>query len=304
MPDKIEPPFYPIIYVRGYAATMSEIEATVATPYMGFNLGSTKLRQRHDGEPVRFIFESPLIRLMKDFDYRDSYGDGDLLQSPADGGKPVPARSVWVFRYYEPVSDSLGDGKRLALPEFATELRRFVLRVRAAVCGSDTAALAAFKVNLVAHSMGGLVCRCYLQNICRHGTPDLPAKAQKALELTKRGGDPFVHKVFTYGTPHNGIDLEGLNVPDLGPLDGVHVRNFNRTYMTEFLKLSDKAKADGKVNSLDGALEPERFFSFVGTNHRDYQAFFGLSKRATGAMSDGLVMCANAYVKDGPSTLR
>lgn len=33
---------YPIIYVRGYAMTQSEIEATVATPYMGFNLGATK----------------------------------------------------------------------------------------------------------------------------------------------------------------------------------------------------------------------------------------------------------------------
>jgi hypothetical protein len=31
-------PFYPIIYVRGYAMTQSEIDATVSTPYMGFNL--------------------------------------------------------------------------------------------------------------------------------------------------------------------------------------------------------------------------------------------------------------------------
>ena len=32
----VEAPYYPIIYVRGYAATMSQIEDTVATPYMGF----------------------------------------------------------------------------------------------------------------------------------------------------------------------------------------------------------------------------------------------------------------------------
>jgi hypothetical protein len=43
----ITPPFYPIVYVRGYAATMEDIENTVATPYMGFNLGSTKIRQDH-----------------------------------------------------------------------------------------------------------------------------------------------------------------------------------------------------------------------------------------------------------------
>jgi hypothetical protein len=41
----ITKPFYPIIYVRGYAMKQSEIEDTVATPYMGFNLGSTKIRQ-------------------------------------------------------------------------------------------------------------------------------------------------------------------------------------------------------------------------------------------------------------------
>ena len=62
----IAAPYYPIIYVRGYAATMGEIENTVATPYMGFNLGSTKIRQDYDGDIVPFVFESPLIRLMKD----------------------------------------------------------------------------------------------------------------------------------------------------------------------------------------------------------------------------------------------
>ena len=67
MPVKIQPPFYPIIYVRGYAATMNEIEETVAAPYMGFNVGSTKLRLNHEAKPFKFIFESPLIRLMKDF---------------------------------------------------------------------------------------------------------------------------------------------------------------------------------------------------------------------------------------------
>lgn len=35
----ISAPFYPIIYVRGFAMTRGEIEATTATPYMGFNQG-------------------------------------------------------------------------------------------------------------------------------------------------------------------------------------------------------------------------------------------------------------------------
>ena len=36
--EKIKHPYYPIIYVRGYAMTQGEIDDTSATPYMGFNL--------------------------------------------------------------------------------------------------------------------------------------------------------------------------------------------------------------------------------------------------------------------------
>lgn len=304
--DTLEPPHYPIIYVRGYAATMSEIEDTVATPYMGFNLGSTKLRQDHAGKPAKFIFESPLIRLIKDFKYENCYEGGEYRRHPDDGGKAVPWKSVWVFRYYEPVSEDLGDGDRLTIPQFAVDLREFILQVRKAICGTDKAAQKAFKVNLVAHSMGGLVCRCYLQNICRFGLPERASKKksekEKKLELTGTGGDPLVNKVFTYGTPHNGIEIQGINVPDVESIDSIHVRNFNRGYMADYLKLkSNKAyKKSGRVSSLDGAFEPRRFFCFVGTNYKDYEAFFGLSKKGTGPMSDGLVMCRNAYVDGAP----
>lgn len=58
----VERPGFPIVYLRGYAATMGAIEATVATPYMGFNLGSTKIRQDYENDIVRFVFESPLDR--------------------------------------------------------------------------------------------------------------------------------------------------------------------------------------------------------------------------------------------------
>ena len=51
-------PFFPIIYVRGYAMTSGEIAETVSTPYMGFNLGSTKARQAWDGTVERHVFES------------------------------------------------------------------------------------------------------------------------------------------------------------------------------------------------------------------------------------------------------
>jgi len=64
---RFEHPYYPIIYVRGYAGTDSDIEDTVSDPYMGFNLGSTRIRTLWTGDTERYYFESPLVRMMKDF---------------------------------------------------------------------------------------------------------------------------------------------------------------------------------------------------------------------------------------------
>jgi hypothetical protein len=291
---KIKSPFYPIIYVRGYAATMGQIEKTSATPYMGFNLGSVKKRQNHKGEIVRFIFESPLIRLMKDEGYIDAYTNGDFVPI----GKKIQPKSIWIFRYYEKASEELGTGKRQSIQEIAVDLREFILRIRDHVCGTDNEERNKFKVYLVAHSMGGLVCRCYIQNICFNGVTDLNGKKDpernKVLELP---GDSLVDKVFTYGTPHNGIEFLGINVPDLGPLDAFHSSNFNRDKMRIYLDLPEDSE---RVDSLNGRFPPDRFFSFIGTNYKDYDAFSHLSKKVTGPMSDGLVMIKNAAVKDSP----
>src|SRR6185503_2421131 len=102
-------PYYPIVYVRGFAATRAEIEETVSTPYMGFNLGATKIRQDYQGRPIRFIFESPLIRLMKDEGYIDCFDGGDFVQID----QRMPAKSIWIFRYYDKSSEAFSDGKRL-----------------------------------------------------------------------------------------------------------------------------------------------------------------------------------------------
>ena len=40
----IKAPYFPIIYVRGYAMTRDEINQTTADPFCGFNLGSTVYR--------------------------------------------------------------------------------------------------------------------------------------------------------------------------------------------------------------------------------------------------------------------
>ena len=108
MSSAMKAPLYPIIYVRGYAGSESAVEETVATPFMGFNLGATKVRQRWDGKVIRHVFESPLVRLMKDYGYRDVYSHGDVIAQDL----PLDPRSVIIYRYYDQVSKELDDGVR------------------------------------------------------------------------------------------------------------------------------------------------------------------------------------------------
>ena len=265
----IRKPFYPIVYIRGYAMTMNEVEDTVADPYMGFNKGSTKIRQKWDRTVSRHIFESPLIRLMKDHGYQDIYSDG--AEIPA--GEPLPDRAIWIFRYYEKSSEDFGDGKKHPIESYAEDLHEFIEALRKRYGGGDD-----FRVHLVAHSMGGLIARCYLQNIA-------PSK-KITLDKTR------VDKLFTYATPHNGIDIAGgfFNVPGLNLFN---IKNFNRKYMRKYLKISDGSE---HVNTLDGKFPEERCFCLVGTNHRDYS----LTRLAIGGMSDGLVRIADATVQGCP----
>jgi hypothetical protein len=264
---RLHPNRHPIIYVRGFAMRDADIEETVNTPYMGFNLGSTRIRQSHDRSFLHYIFESPLLRLMKDYAYQDVYLEGKVH----DGR--IPQQSVIIYRYYEQAVT--GEGRRPDIIEAARGLSDLIERVRYQVCGDDATAKQDFKVYLVAHSMGGLICRCLLQN------------DQVGSKIAKHSVD----KVFTYGTPHNGIELGGINVPRmLGLWD---ISNFNRKHIAEYLDLKPRG---GKVNYLDGKFPPERFFCLVGTNPRDYS----LARIGVGAASDGLVRSENAYVEGAP----
>lgn len=270
---KIEHPYHPIIYVRGYAMTQNEIDTTVATPYMGFNLGATKARQDWRGKVRRHIFESPLVRLMKDYEYRDTYADG------SERSDTIPSRSVVIYRYYESADSDLGGDDAPSIEQAASGLNDLILRVREQVCGNDSALMTDFKVYLVAHSMGGLICRCLLQN------PSIGTAEAKSL----------VDKVFTFATPHNGIEMAGINVPRFfGVFD---INNFNRTNMKTFLGLPENTE---RVDSLGGSFDPNRLFCLVGTNPKDYEVAKGLSSVFAGEMSDGLVRIENATVRGAP----
>jgi len=272
----LKPPYYPIIYVRGYAGTQDAVEDTVSTPYMGFNLGSTKYRQTSAGKIAPYVFESPLIRLMKDHLYQDAFHDGQILPQG-----PVSPKSIWIFRYYDVVSKDLGTGERKEIEFHAEKLRQFILHVRSAT-GQDSNK--DFRVYLVAHSMGGLVCRCYLQN---DKIPDLEGKPPK--DWKKKGVD----KLFTYATPHGGIEfrkgfgwLEGLR--DFLAINNAD--NFGEKRMREILSLEENSP----LHSLNNRFPANRVFCLVGTNSQDY----GIARKVVGPKSDGLVQIENAYVKE------
>jgi len=267
-------PYHPIIYVRGFAATQGEIEEAVSDPYMGFNIGSTKARMAWTGDMKRFFFESPLVRLMCDHDYLDVFVDGEDLLAAERSDCIIPYRSIIIYRYYDEASKDFGTGETPPVESFATGLDKLILRLRDKICVNSKNAMtpADFRVHLVAHSMGGLICRAFLQN------PNLGSEMARGA----------VDKLFTYATPHNGIDMRIVrNVP--GWLSFGDANNFNRERMAGYLGLpiSDDV-------SIVRNFPPERIFNLVGTNPRDYTVAGGLSTWAAGDASDGLVRIENA----------
>lgn len=281
----MQAPWFPIVLIRGFAASKSDIEGAVDQAFLGFEQGSTKTRQDSSGAIRPFFFESVVVRLMKDHKYDPSYRSN---LPGYDSDEQVDWKSIWLHRYYD-LASSTYDGERLPLEDYALDLRRQILKIRDKVCGTDAAARKAFKVHLVAHSQGGLVARSYLQKICRQK----PYLDDPALDLASGS---LVASLFTYGTPHNGIEFLGQNVPDLGPVSVLQTRNFNRKVIRGYLGLGAGPKGQPKeARDLDGALEVDRTFCIIGTNWKDYDQ---PSKHLTGELSDGLVMCSNAYTVD------
>ena len=277
---------WPIIYVRGYAMTRGEIDETTADPFCGFNLGSTVYRATSDkNRAKKYVFESPLVRLGREYRYASVYDNGLDIVDPEWAQTCIPPESIVIFRYYDSASTLLGAGTTPPITEFAAELGKLILRVRELVCADEKnpIAKADFRCYLVAHSMGGLVCRAFLQNR-RYGTDE----ARRCVD-----------KLFTYATPHNGIEMGGINVPSW--LTHADLQNFSRSFMAEYLGLQEEFGATGRVDWIREQAAPEslssrRIFCMIGTNRTDYDAAAGLSRAFVGNGSDGLVRVDNASV--------
>lgn len=285
---------YPILYIRGYAMTEGERNDTASDPFCGFNVGSTVFRATPDktARADKFVFESPVLRLVTDFGYSHVYQNGADILDP-DWSPPrdengnarsgIPPQSIVVYRYYDDGSGLLGGGKPKDITEYAKGLSDLVLKVKGLVCqwvDADGRRIdpAAFRCYLVAHSMGGLVARAFLQN------------RNLGSDEARRSVDKF----FTFATPHNGIDVAGINVPQW--LSKSEANTFNRDEMAQYLGLADLAAANGGRVDLvpEDVLASDRIFTMVGTNRGDYEVAQGIVRAFVGHGSDGLVRVANA----------
>ena len=273
----------PIVYVRGYAGPQGGIDRAVDDPFYGFNAGSTHIRTAGDGQPRFYQFESPLLRLVTDEDYR-IFVHGDqhaYLRSSAQGS--VPAESIWVHRFYDESATTFGPDHEAAPFDIRTAaigLYEFIQLVRRAT--------GAGKVNLIAHSMGGLVCRCMLQQVCR--------------EDGRERGAALVDKFFTYATPHAGIGFHragGLLEWAMGAFGphGSDIFDDDKMYgyLTPGVRFGERAPGTWRANDVPSdAFDADRVFCLIGTNAKDY----GIVEEVVGPKSDGLVLIDRAYVRN------
>lgn len=271
-----------MIYVRGFAGTSSGIDKAVDDPLHGFNLGSVHVRVGSDARPHFYQFEGPLLRMLGDRGYRlPVNGNQRAYLESQDDGKVRP-ETVWVHRFYDRSASTFGEeAEEFDLEAAAKDLFELVKLVRRKT--------GAGRVFLVAHSMGGLICRSLVQKV-----------------IPENGGNPADHvdRLFTYGTPHGGIHFSvggGLfeKIRDRFDIGDAAVFGPDRMYryLTPGAPENARAPEDWPAASIpDGGFPKERVFCLIGTNPEDYEAALGFSAKAVGPRSDGLVQIEHAYV--------
>jgi hypothetical protein len=292
----------PLILVRGFGG--ADIADEQSSPYQGFNDGTVYPNRRGEN----YIYEGFVLRALKSdsYPYRDAtnvvgfYADnpdapidrGDVDAAPADRSDgtvvldpAVEARvlgggtagTIWIYRYY--------DLKPRALERYGEGLARLVGLIRESALrhGEEFRG-----VDIVAHSMGGLVVR-----------EGLLAMHEAENDSARRD----VHKVVTLGTPHRGIAFQ--RAPDwlvrILPLVSAASRELEsfRPDSTLFL-------------DWERAFDTRNVLTVVGTDYRSYNvgAASALNRLSslfdegglTYNRSDGLVKQASAQLPGAPRT--
>ena len=304
----------PLILIRGFGGL--DVEDEKALAYQGFNLGSVYPQKRGEN----YIYEGLILRLVKqERRYHDATNVVQFFRSPLElkhetipkelepldpgfftGNKVVidpamalrllrsaddPHCSIWVFRYYD-----LDDRGFAAYGEALVRLIEFI---RALIKIKEPGSAA--KVNIIAHSMGGLIVREAVQRA--YPNKGDPAAADKA-----------INKIITLGTPHKGISFQIFDDLRWLPLDAKHeLAAFNEDNQIE--KPEQNPASWLRFHEF---FPRERLLTVVGTNYRSYGtrvASWANRLFSVGGefgpnynRSDGLVKQANAQIDGAPRT--
>ena len=299
----------PMILIRGFGGLNVDDEKKAT--YQGFNDGTVYPQKRGEN----YIYEGFILRFLKSsWQYQDAtnvvgyYGENvgktappipDKLKSLGldffTGSKVVidpamalhlvqhvkdPNRTLWVFRYYD-----LNDRKMVEYGKALVRLIDFI-RALAKLQNPDEPEP---RVNIIAHSMGGLLVRQAIQQTY----PDAQRKASN-----------LINKVVTLGTPHQGIAFQVLQ-KWVGTEAKEEIEHFNpdiqkdSTKHTSFTRFGDYFPLD-------------RLLTVVGTNYKTYDVGsaslgnrlfnvpgeFGMNYNR----SDGLVKQSYAQIPGAPRT--
>lgn len=301
----------PIILIRGFGGLGTAEERRVA--YQGFNDGTVYPQKRGEN----YIYEGLVLRLLKShWEYRDAtnvvgyysrsqprppqlppqlepleqFFEGRVVADIAMALNLVTttgtvAKTIWVFRYY--------DLEDRTFEAYGTELVRLIDFIR--TLAEKTAQDPTPKVNIVAHSMGGLIVRHAIQL-------DYPR-----LKGTAKAAEDHIHKVVTLGTPHQGISFQVLD----------HLAGFGAAEeLAAFDPTGPAANSDAPGNwsfaRFRDHFDPRRLLTVVGTNYRTYGSGTAVLLNRLAAVpgefgptynrSDGLVKQALAQVPSTPHT--
>jgi hypothetical protein len=270
----------PLILIRGFGGLGIDDERRVA--YQGFNDGTVYPNKRGDN----YIYEGMILKFMKSaWQYQDATNvigyfptpvvdttslppglndlpDDFFYQPDAAGGSPKPIykvvldpgmaltirdrqktrdpyRTLWVFRYYDLNDRSF----RL----YGDVLVRLIDFIRELASNGTGAARTSPKVNIIAHSMGGLIVR---------------EAIQRSYPESNRHADDYINKVVTLGTPHRGISFQVLS-----HWIGIDAKEELEHFSPDF-------QADGEnpvsYRRLHEHFDLQRFLTVVGTNYRTY----------------------------------
>ncbi|MCV2489184.1 GPI inositol-deacylase [Geodermatophilus sp. YIM 151500] len=301
----------PLVLIRGFGGLGIADERRVA--YQGFNDGTVYPHKRGEN----YIYEGLVLRLLKsDWKYQDatnivsyhshlqaapedlpdelaglrSFFEGRLVADPAMALDVVRstrsvANTIWVFRYY--------DFEDRSFSTYGSELVQLIDFIRALAAERRQPVP---KVDVVAHSMGGLIVRHAVQ-------VDYPRLKDGNL----RAAEDHINKIVTLGTPHQGISFQVLD-----QLGGLGAAEELEAFDPDGPAAGSRNGKAWSYRTFGEHFDLRRLLTVVGTNYRSYgNGAASLLNRLASVpgeygprynRSDGLVKQAYAQVPGAPRT--